>query len=357
MKNWRRAKTAQSDARVNMSAELRDGRDRGWFHIDNVLLDDHGDTIGAIGVAVYAVLARHADRAGVCFPSYARVAALLDLSRPTVIAAMRKLREAGLIEIQTVKPPGRRPHNVYTLVDLVHRSRPRTGQADIPVPHMDQSIGQAGVPVHVAHQSIGQAHAPVNDVAPTGQSPLPVLVNDVDPNQTPEPDPENQTHPLPFVPSGEGAPSSPLAARFARFWTAYPRKDKKGYAERWWRTHRPDDVWLAAMLAAIAAAKGTAQWQRAAGQYIPLPITWLESKGWESEYVPAPLAVGRSITDDHADTHDIPLAHGKYAAALHPRPPALRCDAAALEGAGGRAHRDGGTGAGGATRDIHGRMP
>jgi len=354
MTYWWRLKAAQSDAGVNMSTELRDGRDRGWFHIDNVLLDDHGATIGAIGVAVYATLARHADRAGVCFPSYARVAALLDLSRPTVIAAMRKLKEAGLITIETVKAPGRRPRNVYTLVDLVNRSRPRTGQADIPVPHPDPLTGKAGVPVHVAHQSIGQAHAPVNDVALTGQSPLPVLVKDVAPNKTQQPDPENQTHSPLFVPPGEDGPSSPHAARFARFWAAYPRKDKKGYAERWWRTHRPDDAWLATMLVTIAAAKGTAQWQRAAGQYIPLPITWLESKGWESEYVPAPLAVERSITDDHANTHDTPLAHGKYAAALHPHPPALRCDAAALEGAGGRTHRDGGTGAGGATRDVHG---
>ncbi len=354
MKNWRRAKTAQSDARVNMSAELRDGRDRGWFHIDNVLLDDHGATIGAIGVAVYAVLARHADRAGVCFPSYARVAALLGLSRPTVIAAMRKLGEAGLIEIQTVKPPGRRPHNVYTLVDLVHRSRIHTGQADGPVPHVDQAIGQAGVPVPVAHQSTSKAHIPVNDVALTGQSALPVLVKDVDPNQTQQPDPENQTHSLPFDPPGEGASSSPHAARFTRFWAAYPRKDKKGYAERWWRTHRPDDAWLATMIAAIAAAKGTAQWQRAAGQYIPLPITWLESKGWESEYAPAPPAVERSTTDEYADRRDTSLAHGKYAAALHPQSPTLRCDTASLAGAGGRAHRHGGTGAGGTTHDIHG---
>ena len=337
-----------------MSAELRDGRDRGWFHIDNVLLDDHGAAIGAIGVAVYATLARHADRAGVCFPSYARIAALLDLSRPTVIAAMRKLKEAGLIEIEAVREPGRRPRNVYTLVDLVHRLRTQTSQGDIPVRRGDQSTGQALAPVAIVNQSIGQAQAPVNDVALTGQSALPVLVKDVDPNQTQQPDPENQTHSLPFDPPGEGASSSPHAARFTRFWAAYPRKDKKGYAERWWRTHRPDDAWLAAMLAAIAAAKGTAQWQRAAGQYIPLPITWLESKGWESEYVPAPPAVERSTTDADADTHDNSLVHGKYAAALLPGPPTLRCDAATLAGAGGRAHRNGGTGAGGATRDVHG---
>ena|SRR5438093_4633783 len=39
------------------------------YRIDNIILDDYGEKIGAIGIAVYNALARYADRqTGDCYP-------------------------------------------------------------------------------------------------------------------------------------------------------------------------------------------------------------------------------------------------------------------------------------------------
>ncbi len=71
------------------------------------------------------------------------------------------------------------------------------------------------------------------------------------------------------------------------FWKVYPRKEGKGACEKWWLQNKPDDVLLDTMLAKIERAKKTRQWQRDEGQYVPMPLTWLNQKRWEDDY-PSP---------------------------------------------------------------------
>ena len=90
-----------------------------YFSLDNDIIDVHAKTIGALGVAIYATLARYANRkTGECWPAIGRLAQTLQLARSTVKVYLRKLEEAGLIAIMERQDAAGDPtSNCYTLLD------------------------------------------------------------------------------------------------------------------------------------------------------------------------------------------------------------------------------------------------
>jgi DNA-binding transcriptional ArsR family regulator len=86
---------------------------------DHDIIDVHGPTIGAIGVGIYTALVRFANRkTGECWPSIGRLAQVLDLARSTVKVYLRKLEDAGLIDIRERQDAAGDPtSNLYTLLD------------------------------------------------------------------------------------------------------------------------------------------------------------------------------------------------------------------------------------------------
>jgi DNA-binding MarR family transcriptional regulator len=90
-----------------------------FFSIDNDIIDVHAKTIGAIGVAIYAVLARYANRkTGKCWPAIARIQRTLNLGRSTVKRYLHRLEAAGLITIMERRDEeGDKSSNLYTLLD------------------------------------------------------------------------------------------------------------------------------------------------------------------------------------------------------------------------------------------------
>jgi hypothetical protein len=89
------------------------------FRVDNIIIDDYGEKIGAIGVAIYNVLARHADRVtGICYPSIRLIAKKLALGRTTVKKFLRILLNHGLIAISSrLSDEGDPTSNLYMLLD------------------------------------------------------------------------------------------------------------------------------------------------------------------------------------------------------------------------------------------------
>jgi hypothetical protein len=89
------------------------------FRVDNIIVDEYGEKIGAIGVAVYNVLARHADRqTGICYPCIGTIAKKLALGRTTVKKYLRILLNHCLIAIAPrTSEAGDPTSNSYMLLD------------------------------------------------------------------------------------------------------------------------------------------------------------------------------------------------------------------------------------------------
>jgi hypothetical protein len=101
----------------------------------------------------------------------------------------------------------------------------------------------------------------------------------------------------PQPPKGGGVPtplhrsvlSGTQQALFDQFWRAYPRRQAKGEAERWWQRAKPDEATVAEMIGAIGRQLQGGDWQKEGGRFIPLPATWLNQRRWEDETTgPAP---------------------------------------------------------------------
>lgn len=72
-------------------------------------------------------------------------------------------------------------------------------------------------------------------------------------------------------------------ARFARFWSVYPRKTDKGKAEKAFAKLKPDEALLETMLTALAQQGQSRQWREGV---IPHAATWLNGKRWTDELLP-----------------------------------------------------------------------
>lgn len=97
--------------------------------------------------------------------------------------------------------------------------------------------------------------------------------------------------PLPPLPGEVGCtntqrrkkPSEVVNERFERFWSSYPRKQSKINARKAFEKINPSEELLGKMLSAIEEASKSYQWTKDAGQFIPLPATWLNQGRWEDE--------------------------------------------------------------------------
>ncbi|NQT61659.1 MAG: winged helix-turn-helix domain-containing protein [Candidatus Marinimicrobia bacterium] len=70
---------------------------------------------------------------------------------------------------------------------------------------------------------------------------------------------------------------------FEQFWAKYPKKKSKKPALKSFQKINPDDALLSTMLDALETQKLTNDWSKEGGQFIPLPVTWLNQARWEDE--------------------------------------------------------------------------
>lgn len=91
-------------------------------------------------------------------------------------------------------------------------------------------------------------------------------------------------------PVSEDAPAKPVrySEDFEAFWSAYPRHMAKGDAWKAWKAApRPP---IAEILATLALARQSKEWNKDGGDFIPYPATWVRAHGWNDEYTPAEAA-------------------------------------------------------------------
>lgn len=93
--------------------------------------------------------------------------------------------------------------------------------------------------------------------------------NPIQSESNPNPNPESE--------------SKTRETRFDEFWSAYPRKQGKGAAEKAWGKIKPNAKVFDQIMSAVESQKHCEQWQKHNGQFIPNPATWLNQRRWEDE--------------------------------------------------------------------------
>lgn len=110
-----------------------DKRKQGYFTIDNVLLDLYGKQLGPHGIAVYAALARFANREQECWPSLATIGDRTGMSKRQVGREIVKLETLKIVSITPQFDAATKTHrsNLYTLLDIAG------GMDSVTIPPMD----------------------------------------------------------------------------------------------------------------------------------------------------------------------------------------------------------------------------
>lgn len=70
---------------------------------------------------------------------------------------------------------------------------------------------------------------------------------------------------------------------FIQFWIEYPRKEAKKDAEKAWDKINPAEEIFQEIMNGLRSAKGSRNWIKNDGEYIPLPATWLRGERWKDE--------------------------------------------------------------------------
>lgn len=90
--------------------------------------------------------------------------------------------------------------------------------------------------------------------------------------------------PLPISKTRRSSASADsLSDGFKAFWSVYPAKKAKAVAAKAWAKLQPDEQMQAAILAGVERDKGSEQWTRDGGRFVPHPATWLNGRRWEDE--------------------------------------------------------------------------
>lgn len=74
--------------------------------------------------------------------------------------------------------------------------------------------------------------------------------------------------------------SAALIQDFESFWKIYPKKTGRGKAEESWKRLSPP---LVAVLEALSWQTRQPNWTKDNGNFIPMPVTWLNQKRWLDE--------------------------------------------------------------------------
>jgi len=160
------------------------------FRLDNCVIDDYAAEIGAMGVAVYTVLQRYADRTTwQCWPSVPTIAAKLRLSAKCVRKYLHHLARLGLIDMAPRSTAeGDHTSNLYTVHDPTQTEalrRRRGGGAP------GTGGGEYGAPPPQENRNV--VHHPPAPGADE-QSPDEQYLTSVPPQKTAGPPCDNQAH-------------------------------------------------------------------------------------------------------------------------------------------------------------------
>jgi hypothetical protein len=182
---------------------LVDKRERGFYIVDDEIIDEHGAKLGPLGVAVYNVLVKHANKHGTSsFPSYQTIADKLGITRNSAIKGVKILLEEKVVGKRSrTNESGAPTSNAYRILPV--KKRPKEAAEVVQNLHHHPEIPSA----YSALPSASDALPLVQNMHQGSANFAPELDSF---NQTPL----NQTHTLPPAAARGCACLSPHASRF-----------------------------------------------------------------------------------------------------------------------------------------------
>ena len=223
----------------------------------------------------YLFLCRCADGEGQAFPSYSTIGKRCSFSRRTAIRAIEELQEIGLLSVErratTRDGMVLNASNLYLLHDPLSA---RVGDRQSLVPNSHQG-GDSQSPITIPIEqdpfnNHGETpHGDQPHAIPSKGEPDVVSTVSREPRRTAKA--EVREHPA-KAPTG-----------FDEFWTAYPKKVAKQYAQAEWGRISPDPELQTRIMACLARDKDSRQWLAEDGRYIPKPENWLSQRRWEQQ--------------------------------------------------------------------------
>ena len=102
-------------------------RKKEWFIVDNIYINGYAKLLSPLTALTYFALCRHANtETQECFPSIELIAEELNISKPTVIKAIKELEKWNIISVtRSKKSDGTQSNNIYVLLDKeVWKSKP-----------------------------------------------------------------------------------------------------------------------------------------------------------------------------------------------------------------------------------------
>jgi hypothetical protein len=203
-------------------------------------------------LAVYAALAKHADREGVCWPSMKTISELTGWHVQTCRKAVKKLVESGVVAVESRQLHGMDQSNRYRLAGY---ENPANEQVVMRSPAVVTTSPLGGDEITSGWCS-GHHELEPRELEPReleGDTPLP---------------PKQAEYP----------------AEFETFWTHYPsgHGNKKKTAEAW-KKIKPDPETRAQIMAGLEKWNCCDRWRRG---YVKDAVVWLRDRWWLDEPPP-----------------------------------------------------------------------
>jgi len=209
------------------------------------------DQVEGGAICLFGVLLCHMRQKGFCWPTLDRLAGLMTCSVDTIRRRLKKLEKAQWIRIE--KPTRMDSHTYYHLGAMA------------PASQVLSQLQSCNEPLQICKETVA-------DLQPHLEQEKEYIHNTTCEAGSGE------------IPSASiDASAGDLQASFDSFWRAYPRRLARQQCWGIWLEIRPDVKTLECMLAAIARAKRSLQWQRKEGQFIPGPKTWLAERRWDDD--------------------------------------------------------------------------
>jgi hypothetical protein len=220
-----------------------------FLMISHEVFREYAPKAGPVAWSVFTALVFHADAEGRCFPAHATLCTECGIgSRTTVITALSKLADLGMIRVETRRvESGAKTSNSYVLLVGVH------------VQKMD-------IPMFTS----GTSHVQEMDI------PCPEYEQELDPVNKIQ---LTKTENTPKPPKGEvQAPN--YTAEFEDLWIKYPKGSNKKRAFDQWKRVRPSPDTIRAMHDGLDRWKACGKWRRG---FVTHAERWIRDRQWEDD--------------------------------------------------------------------------